>query len=83
MGDQRIPMFTKAITINKPLHLSLYVPNDEKILFDIVCAAPVSFVISGFMSIVLLLFLRISDIFPHTPTLILQGNYVDGICFCS
>ena len=69
--DNRIQMFVKAITINRPLEPVLYLPIDEMLLSRIVEACgdlPHPLLLGLCICYVFFSFLRLSNILPHSLT---------------
>ena len=69
--DNRIQMFVKAITINRPLEPVLYLPIDEMLLSRIVEACedlPHPLLFRALYLLCFFSFLRLSNILPHSLT---------------
>ena len=69
LRDQRVPLFIKALKINRPLQPHLPVCMDQEALLRIISVAetlPLSFVYVPLYLLAFFSFLRISNILPHS-----------------
>ena len=77
--DNRIQLFIKAITINRPLDPILYLPIDEFLLSRIITTCeklPYPVLFKALYSLCFFSFLRLSNILPHSAARFDSGRHL-------